>query len=90
MDYTISDEIKKLNNTIKKTNILLEKIANNTDKKTVDVIRNGFCQPIEPLRPLKGEFYGPIKRDMELGTDIIYGDIKTNGSDWIDNGNSKK
>lgn len=60
-DYIALESVKQIAETLEKINKNLEKIANNTEKDNV--------KPMQDLSH-KGEFYGPIKKELNLDTII--------------------
>ena len=55
----IGDCIRELTDELKQINKNLEKIANNTEKDNI--------KPMQDIKNI-GEFYGPIKRELDLNT----------------------
>jgi len=62
----IGDCIRELTGELKNINKNLEKIANNTEKQVTTTTGYMHVQT-----PLKGEFYGPVKKDLDLGPTMI-------------------
>lgn len=61
MDYIALESMKKIADTLEHINKNLERIANNTEKDKVEIIPNVYF-------PNLGEYYGPVKKELDLGT----------------------